>query len=32
MLKTSPTADHLFNVQEEQEAKPLLEEQAMAFH
>jgi hypothetical protein len=32
MLKTSPAADHLFEVWEESEAKPLPEEQAMAFH
>jgi hypothetical protein len=32
LLKTGPVADHLFKVQEESEAKPLLEEQAMAFH
>jgi hypothetical protein len=31
-FKTSPSADHLFEVQEESEAKPLPEEQAMAFH
>jgi hypothetical protein len=31
-LKTSPVADNLFEVQEESEAKPLLEEQVMAFH
>jgi hypothetical protein len=31
-LKTRPAADHLFKMQEELEAKPLPEEQAMAFH
>ncbi len=31
-LNTSPVADHLFKLLEEFEAKPLLEEQAMAFH
>jgi hypothetical protein len=31
-LKTSPVADHLFKAQEESETKPLLKEQAMAFH
>ncbi len=32
MVKTSLAADHLFKVQEESEAKPLPEVQAMAFH
>jgi hypothetical protein len=31
-LKTIPMADHLFEVWEESEAKPLPEERAMAFH
>ncbi len=31
-LKTSPVANHLFKVREKSEAKPLLEEQGMAFH
>jgi hypothetical protein len=30
--RTSPAADHLFTVRSETEAKPLPEEQAMAFH
>jgi hypothetical protein len=32
MIKTSPAADNLSKVQEELEAKPLPEEQAMAIH
>ena len=32
MIWTSPAADHLFNVQSEDYARPLPEEQAMAFH
>jgi hypothetical protein len=31
-IRTSPTADHLFTVRDETLAKPLLEEQARAFH
>jgi hypothetical protein len=32
MTKTSLVADHLFKVRDKSKAKPLLEEQAMAFH
>ena len=31
-IKTSPAADHLFDIRDSSEARPLPEEQVMAFH